>query len=124
MEYAVAKANRSEAEARYAVESCTRIAPDINTFGASSLMSGTPFGFDHNYVVKTSSFTEDNHSGLSLVAIIEHPPSGRTLTVRSDAPGVQLYTANYLDGVTLPPDACKDSAVYAQWQGICLETQV
>lgn len=122
-EYAVAKAGRSTEEARYAVESSARIAPDTNTVGPSSPRSGTPYGFDHNYLIRNS-FASGCSDDLPVVAVLEHAASGRRLTVLSDAPGVQLYTANYLDGVSLPPEVCKDAAVYAQWQGICLETQV
>jgi aldose 1-epimerase len=121
-EYAVAKAGRSTEDAKFAVDSSSRIAPDTNTEGPSSPRSGTPYGFDHNYVVRNGG--GGGSEDLPLVAVLEHAASGRRLKVLSDAPGVQLYTANYLDGVSLPPDACKDAAVYAQWQGICLETQV
>jgi galactose mutarotase-like enzyme len=78
-----------------------------------------PYGFDHNYVVRRST-CED---GLSLVAILEH--DNRRLSIRSTQPGVQLYTANYLDG-TLPKtgkDSQAHSCGYNRWQGVCLETQ-
>jgi galactose mutarotase-like enzyme len=104
----------------------SRVAPDIAVDGRS----GKPFGFDHNYIIRTTSSTttdnttkDDDNKKLRLVAILEHPHTRRRMTVRSDAPGVQLYTANDLDGVSLPTSATKDAAVYRQWQALCLETQ-
>ena len=37
-------------------------------------------------------------SPLPLVAHSSHPSTGITLQVRADAPGVQFYTGNFLDG--------------------------
>jgi galactose mutarotase-like enzyme len=78
-----------------------------------------PYGFDHNYIIRRST-SED---GLSLVAVLEH--ENRRLSIRTTQPGVQLYTANYLDG-TLPKtgkDSHAHSCGYNRWQGVCLETQ-
>ena len=82
-----------------------------------------PYGFDHNYVVSTSS---DSVNELSLVAVLRH--ANRRLTIRSTQPGVQLYTANYLDDSVPAPmkvsnEAETSNTVYHRWQGICLETQ-
>ena len=74
-----------------------------------------PYGFDHNYVVTTPV----ENAGLVTVAVLEHTPSKRRLTVRSNAPGVQLYSGNFLDGTTRG----KNGTSYGQWQGLCLETQ-
>ena len=60
-----------------------------------------PYGFDHNYIVSSK-----------LVAILRY--QSRRLTVESNAPGVQLYTGNYLDG---------SGPGHHRWQGLCLETQ-
>ena len=119
VDYAVSKADVSEEESKR-IASCSRIAPDLIVCGPSSSAPGAPVGFDHNYVVERAN---PHGEGLPLVAVLEHEASGRRLTVRSDAPGVQVYTANFLDGSSLSRDVCKDSAVYGQWQGICLETQ-
>ena len=40
------------------------------------------------------------------------------MTVRSDQPGVQFYTGNYLDGI-----AGRAGTVYKRNHGFCLETQ-
>ena len=81
-----------------------------------------PFGFDHNYVVESSSSSRDKE-GLWLVGTLVHEASQRTLRVRTSAPGVQLYTANFLGASDPAPCHCKDGATYLRWQGLCLETQ-
>ena len=78
------------------------------------------FGFDHNYVI--DQIPPDQNS-LRLAAILSHPPTGRSLRVLTTAPGMQLYTSNYLDGYHPPPTLSKDGSRYNRWQGICIETQ-
>ena len=80
-------------------------------------LSGEPFGFDHNYVINRKS--TPTKSGLFLAGVIEHGASGRRMIVKTNAPGAQLYTSNYLDGSIIGKEGLK----YLQWQGICLETQ-
>lgn len=63
-------------------------------------------GYDHCYVVPGAPNT------LRPCAILSDPVSGRTLTVTTTQPGVQLYTANHL----------KDNP-FPRWGGVCLETQ-
>lgn len=48
-----------------------------------------------------------------------HPPSGRVLEVSTSQPGVQFYTANYLDGSVTG----KGRATYRKHSSFCLETQ-
>ena len=57
-------------------------------------------GYDHNFVI--------DKGGKSLVetARVKDPKSGRVMTLRTDEPGVQLYTGNHLNH-----------------RGVCLETQ-
>ena len=57
-------------------------------------------GYDHNFVI--------DKGGKSLVetARVKDPKSGRVMTLRTDQPGVQLYTGNHL-----------------KHAGLCLETQ-
>ena len=57
-------------------------------------------GYDHNFVI--------DNGGKSLVetARVKDPKSGRVMTLRTDQPGVQLYTGNHLNH-----------------RGLCLETQ-
>ena len=51
-------------------------------------------GYDHNYVTRGPR----GASALRPVARVYEPTSGRILSVRSNQPGVQFYTGNYLDG--------------------------
>jgi len=60
-------------------------------------------GFNHNYCL--------NGAGLRQVARLEHPASGRSLTVSTDRPGLQLYTGGWLGGAFVPHE------------GLCLEAQ-
>lgn len=68
-------------------------------------------GFDHCYVLR-------GHDGtLRPVATLYDPVSGRELTVTTDAPGMQFYTGNFLQGVK-----GRDGRCYEKHAGLCLET--
>ncbi len=75
-------------------------------------IADVPGGFDHNW--------EINRAGDSLnpVAGVYEPVSGCSLTVYSTQPGVQFYTANFLDN-----ELGKDGERYVKNSGFCLETQ-
>src|SRR5207253_4292714 len=73
--------------------------------------ASTPRGYDHNCVL--------NGSGLRLAARAYEPTTGRVLEVRTDQPGVQLYTGNFLDGSIVG----KRGIAYGQHTAFCLETQ-
>lgn len=77
-----------------------------------------PYGFDHNYVVR-------RQPGVALpkVATLTYSNADgrRSLTVYSDAPGVQVYTAHYLNECLQNSTVCKTT--YKPWSAICLETQ-
>lgn len=73
-------------------------------------------GYDHNFVLDRSEAGKDS---LALAARVVEPQTGRVLTVHTTAPGVQLYTGNFLDGSLTG----KDGAVYDRHYGFCLETQ-
>jgi len=75
---------------------------------------GKPVGYDHNYVLNKGWFSD-----FSVAAEVSDPKSGRTLTVSTDQPGVQLYTANFLDGSLIG----KGGIAYEQYSAFCLETQ-
>ncbi len=70
-------------------------------------------GYDHNWVLNRSS------DGLTLAARVEEPATGRVLEVRTTQPGVQFYTANFLDGTIKG----KGGKVYGRRSAFCLETQ-
>ena len=68
-------------------------------------------GYDHNWVLK-------NEGKFDKVAEVAGDESGIHMSVLTDLPGVQIYTANFLDGVK-----GRDGAVYEMRDAICLETQ-
>jgi aldose 1-epimerase len=76
-------------------------------------VANDPLGFDHNWVV------QGTPGQLRPVARVYDPASGRVLTLEADAPGVQFYSGNYLDGSIVG----KGGQRYAQYAGLCLETQ-
>jgi aldose 1-epimerase len=67
-------------------------------------------GYDHCFVV-------DGEPGkLRMAAVVVEPKSGRTMTVMTTQPGIQLYTGNFLDGTPANANIPKHGA-------FCLETQ-
>lgn len=68
-------------------------------------------GYDHNWCL-------NNGGKLAKVAELTGDLSGITMDVSTDLPGVQIYTANFLE-----KEAGKDGVVYLRRQGICFETQ-
>jgi aldose 1-epimerase len=70
-------------------------------------------GYDHNFVL-------DHPQGqLTEAAEVYEPTTGRILQVLTTEPGVQLYTANFLDGSITG----KEGRVYNRRFAFCLETQ-
>jgi aldose 1-epimerase len=70
-------------------------------------------GYDHNLVLDRSS------TGLELAARVTEPTTGRTLEVWTTEPGLQLNSANALDGSITG----KAGHVYTMRTGLCLEAQ-
>jgi aldose 1-epimerase len=60
-----------------------------------------------------------NGAGMRTAAVVREAGSGRVMTVRTDQPSVQLYTANKLTGALAGPSG----RVYRSGDGLCLETQ-
>lgn len=81
--------------------------------------SGTPRGaaggIDLCYAVGK---LPTGHGAPRPVARLSEPTSGRTLAIESDAPGLQVYTGHYLDGVS-----GKGGRTYGPHAGLCLESQ-
>jgi aldose 1-epimerase len=71
-------------------------------------------GFDHNMVI-----AREVAEAPRLLARLEHPGSGRTLEVRSNQPGLQFYSGNFLDGTV----AGKAGRLYRQGDAVALEPQ-
>ena len=78
-----------------------------------SQLTGDPIGYDNNFVLKGAG------KALSLAARLYEPGSGRVMEVSTTEPGVQLYTANFLDGSLTG----KHGAVYRRHAAVCLEAQ-
>jgi aldose 1-epimerase len=76
-------------------------------------LGNEPLGYDHNWVVNGVP------GALRRVARLRHPASGRTLALEADAPGVQFYSGNYLNGSLVG----KGGRRYQKHAGVCLETQ-
>jgi aldose 1-epimerase len=72
-----------------------------------------PVGYDHNFVLRGAG------RGLTLAARVAEPQSGRVLELHTTTPGVQFYTANFLNASLTG----KGGAVYRQHSAFCLETQ-
>ncbi len=72
-----------------------------------------PGGYDINFALNGEA------GAMRLAARVSEPSSGRKMEVHTDAPGVQLYTGNYLDSSLTG----KNDTVYKKHAGFCLETQ-
>ncbi len=88
--------------------SAAEIGSRINDLG------NKPPGYDHNYVLQ-----KREPGTLSHAATLSEPKSGRVMELWTTEPGVQLYTANYLDGKV----SGKAGVVYKQHGAVCLEAQ-
>merc|ERR1712154_521040 len=72
-------------------------------------------GFDHNFVLRNS---ESEMKESVECAVVVGKETGIRMAVQTDQPGVQFYTANFLDvGV------CGKGKVYDKRCAFCLETQ-
>jgi len=69
-------------------------------------------GIDHNYVIRGD--------GLRTTAILESARTQSVLELRTDQPGLQVYTGNNLDGARLGTSG----RLYRQGDGIALEPQL
>ncbi len=76
-------------------------------------LTNEPRGYDNNFVINRAG------KGLALTARVYEPKSGRAMELTTTQPGVQLYTANWLDGSLTG----KGGVVYHRHTGFCLETQ-
>lgn len=72
-------------------------------------------GYDHNYVLRPA----DRRGALAHAARLHDPRSGRILDVLTSEPGLQLYTANFLETGFVG----RGGERYGPHAGVCLETQ-
>ncbi len=68
-------------------------------------------GIDHNFVL--------DGEGFRHIASLTGDETDIKMDVYTDLPGIQVYTANFLDY----DDSYKNAAKYGKHHGICLETQ-
>ncbi len=73
-------------------------------------------GIDHNFVVD-GPLGDD---GLRRMCVLTSPTTGTSMEIRSDQPGLQVYTGNSLDGTRVAADGGR----YRQGDGIALEPQL
>ncbi|XP_030854308.1 aldose 1-epimerase-like [Strongylocentrotus purpuratus] len=71
-------------------------------------------GYDHNFCVKSS-----EKPCVMYVKHVTHKESGRKMEVSTTKPGIQFYTANYLNDSTVG----KCGAIYPKHSALCLESQ-
>jgi aldose 1-epimerase len=69
-------------------------------------------GYDHNFVL------DRQQAGIEHIATVYSEPSGIRMDVSTDCPGLQFYSANYVN-----EELGKEGHVYEKRDGICLETQ-
>jgi aldose 1-epimerase len=72
-------------------------------------------GYDHNWVIQGPKMP----GALKLDATVYEPETGRVLEVRSDQPGLQFYTGNFLDGTIRG----KGGRLYLRRAAFCMEPQ-
>jgi aldose 1-epimerase len=72
-------------------------------------------GYDHNFCLRGGRVETPR-----AVARVEHPPSGRVMTLMTDQPGLQFYSGNFLDGSV----AGKGGRLHRQSDAFCLEPQI
>ncbi|MCP3964832.1 MAG: galactose mutarotase [Lentisphaerae bacterium] len=70
-------------------------------------------GYNHSFALNR------NNKSAVLAARVFEETSGRTLEVFTTEPGLQFYTANYLDKKVVGKNGCS----YEPRHGLCLETQ-
>ena len=71
-------------------------------------------GYDHNFIIKNI-----NSNAMVKAAILSEEKSGRTITVYTDRPAIQVYTGNFWNGTIKGEQGC----AYVKHGGVALETQ-
>jgi aldose 1-epimerase len=124
-------------ELMIAAEAFTPVRADLIPTGEIRPVTGTPFdfrtakpigagiraqdeqilvgrGYDHNFMLGRNPSSE-----ARLAVRAREPASGRVMETLTSEPGVQLYTANFLNGRHRGPSG----RAYRQSDAFCLETQ-
>ena len=87
---------------------------DINADNEQIAFGG---GYDHNFVIGSSP-DEAGERSIKEAGVLYSDDSGIRMTVLTDMPDIQIYTAN-----GLKDEQGKDGAVYGRRGAVCLETQ-
>lgn len=87
-----------------------RVGRDID---ASFVQLGYGQGYDHNWIL------DKKDKALCKAAVLQEETSGRKMEVYTTMPGIQLYTANALNGSF----SGKSGVPYTKRCALCLETQ-
>ena len=87
---------------------------DINADDEQIAFGG---GYDHNFVIGDSAY-EASERTIKEACVLYSDDSGICMTVMTDMPDMQVYTAN-----GLKDEPGKDGAVYGRRSAVCLETQ-
>ncbi len=76
------------------------------------LIKTPAMGYDHNFVLTRRA------SSPTFAAKLRDPASGRTVTVLTTQPGIQIYSGNFLKG-----QEGRDGKTYKLRSAMCMETQ-
>jgi aldose 1-epimerase len=87
---------------------------DINAVNEQLAFGG---GYDHNFVIGDSA-CESGERTIREAGVLYSDDSGICVTVMTDMPEMQVYTAN-----NLKDEPGKDEAVYGRRSAVCFETQ-
>ncbi len=71
-------------------------------------------GYDHNWIL-----VPQDDEDLPIACVVYSPASGIAVVEKTDMPGIQVYTGNFLDGSVTG----KNGITYNKRAGICIETQ-
>jgi aldose 1-epimerase len=74
-------------------------------------------GYDHNFMLEAAPVGADVQPPIA--AVVLEPQSRREMEVRTNEPGVQFYSGNFLEGKFMG----KNGHRYGRRSGFCLETQ-
>ncbi len=77
-------------------------------------IDATGSGYDHCFCIKDFKGNKE----LREISVLEDPASGRKMTVKTTLPGIQVYTANFLQNVK-----GKYGFSYNKQEAVCLETE-
>jgi ribosomal protein L18 len=90
------------------VEGAKLVGKDIDADYVATVLGK---GYDHNWCL-------NNDGEFAKIAELTGDLSGIKMEVYTDLPGVQIYTANYVEA-----EEGKSGVIYKKRQGMCFETQ-